>query len=275
VRSRRLGSKNPFGVGAIIGPDRDHRDVTIVVVVVESGQPAEHPDRLAVERKRIRGLGCRRAKRRLFIVPQRPARELHQLFGQHAVRQTPGQDVGAEQGGRRAQLVGELAAAMLRQIEVVRESVARPVRRRDHVFELVDGLRREIPRIEHRNHVQARIDRCGQIADDAGGVPFAAERGDEIGDGVAEAAVRRQRRRFGEHAEPRRAFAARRRRLAELQAARERGLERAAQRGGVGGAVPPEQERQRIGADAAVAHQRVDHAIGNLLQFRQPAVLQA
>ena len=157
----------------------------------------------------------------------------------------------------------------------MRETVAGTVGSGNHVLELVDRLRREIPRIEDGHHVQARVDRHREIADDATPGPFAAERGDEIGDRLTEPLVGRHRRGLGEQPEPGGAIAARHGGLAQLESARERRLERVAQRSRVGGAVVAQQKRQRVSVDGVVTDDGVDHAIGNPLQVRKRAGVQS
>ena len=167
-----------------------------------------------------------------------------------------------------------MAAHAIGRIEIVRQPVAGPIGGSNQVLELVDGFGRKITRIEDADHVETGVDGGGEIADDAAAGPFATERGHQIGDGVAQPLVGRERRRLGEQPEPGGEFAAAAGRLAKLESLRQRRLERVAQGRRIGGAVAPQQKRQHVRTERGSPVDRVDHAIGNPLQLRQRLGLQ-
>ena len=70
--ARGMRHQNPFGVRLVIRIRGNDRDVTVIVVVMQRRQPAEHAHRIAVQREGPRlGDGVRRfAKRGLLVVPQ-------------------------------------------------------------------------------------------------------------------------------------------------------------------------------------------------------------
>ena len=79
----------------------------------------------------------------LGVVPP-ASRELHQLLGEHRVRQPGGQAVRGQQRRRRGDVIDDASVGFVRAPQRARQHLARLVRDADDALQLVDGRRDEV-----------------------------------------------------------------------------------------------------------------------------------
>jgi hypothetical protein len=125
---------------------------------------------------------------------RRPAaRGLHQLYGEHRVRQPSAHIERREQGGGGPNLIGEAA-----------ERLTRTVVRGHDPLQLVDSRSGERPESVERRCEQRRFE-CGGCVGNRSGDPVIAHEDGQPGNLIAQAVVVRYLPRFDEKREPRRA----------------------------------------------------------------------
>jgi isocitrate dehydrogenase (NAD+) len=256
-RFRRQQLQNSNGVGAVVRARRKNRRRPIFLDAMKRGQAAQHERALTVEGEGLRG-GLTVEEAALIAVPQRPARTLHQLFGQHRVRQPAGLVIGGEKrrGDRN----------LIRQSR--RNAMTRLICRPDDAFEFVNRSLNQIARGHVRRHqldsTEARIESGGGDIKLLAASPLRSDARNKPGRGRRQPIVARHLGRLGEKRQPAGPFGGRRSRR-NLERVRERRLDCITDVVAVGRSVAAQQESQRCGCRRFIARQRVKNRTGQLL----------
>ena len=283
-RARGLGGQDSCRVVAIARVGCDHGGAAVRRVVVQRGQAAQHARRLAVPDKIVAA-----------FVQQLAQRELHQLFGQHRVRQAAGDLERRQQRRRCAHVVREPGAhglsapSALRSVRLVRQAAARPVGATDDALELVDGSGHQILRIAQVCGAQTCVDRRRGLGYTRHRRPVSAKAADQLADRGKDPLVVGERGHFDKQREPGGTADDSRFGRRGRKGLRERTAESVAEVLAVGTEVLTQQEGERSGLDRAdstsgavsmvrrvgvIAQERRVDARGDCLQLRNPGCLQ-
>jgi len=283
-RARRLSGQDAGRVVAVVRVRCDHGGAAVLRVVVQRGQPAEHARRLAVPDKVTASA----------FVQQLAQRELHQLFGQHRIRQAAGDLERGEQRGRCAHVVREPGAhaasapSAWRSVHLVRQAAARPVGATDYALELVDGSGHQIVRIAEVSRAQTRVDRRRGLVDTRHRRPGGAKPADQLADRGQDPLVVGKRGHFDKQRQPGGTADDRRFGRRGRKGVRERTAECVPEVLAIRAEVLTQQEGERGGFDHAggtsgavstvcagvIAQERRVDARGDRLQLRNPGGLQ-
>jgi len=143
---------------------------------------------------------------------------------------------------------------------VTRQPVTWTVRRGDDGFELIDGGRDELARLEDVTGRKARVDRPRELLDLVHTAPALTVHRHQVRHGHTKPFVVGDRGRFDEHHQPGR-VALGRLALFEIERARERRSDRVGKICARGFDVAAQQQRQRTRIDRLFARERVERAI--------------
>jgi len=179
---------------------------------------------------------------------------LHQLLGQHGIRQSPRQLERGQQRGRAAHRVRGIA-----------DAVAGPIRRSDDAFQFVDRTRDQIAEIDEVGREEAGVDGGGSFRDGSRRRPPAGQLCDQRSRGVNESLVLGHRERFCKRAQPVGAVDGR----SIIEVLGERDGKRAAEYVGYVGrgarSIAAYQERERRGGQPIAARRVLQHRRGRTL----------